>query len=501
MPLSCFNSRFKAFSAALFCFSAFLEASDLTILQINDVYEISAAQEGKLGGLARVAGFKKKLESQGHHVIIVHAGDFLSPSAMGQVVFEGKPLAGRQMVDILNQMGLKYATFGNHEFDLKEQTFVDRIQESHFTWISSNVHYVGQLPLKPILPYAIYTFEQKESHVPLRIGFIGLTTSMNKPSYVEFDPVIESARKWVEVLKPQCDMIIAITHLPLEEDALLAQAVPEIDLILGGHDHENCMQSRGHQYTPIAKADANAYTVYMHEIIFEENHAKPEIISDLKVMNEKVSVEPATGDAVRKWEAVVEQSLKEMGFNAQRTVIHSPIDLDGREITVRHKPGVLSGILAKALRRDWPQAQLGIYNSGAIRLDDLIAKGPVKEYDIFRVLPFGDKAVLVEVKGDILKRLLRAGVRLTGTGGFLQYDGATPVENCQPESMQWNIGKEPLDVNKTYLVACNGFLIAGIDAGLEFFNTKDGSVKVLEEGRDWRKLVIEVLEDPSAKKD
>ena len=34
-----------------------------------------------------------------------------------------------------------------------------------------------------------------------------------------------------------CNLIIALTHMRCPEDRILAQSVPEIDLILGGHDH------------------------------------------------------------------------------------------------------------------------------------------------------------------------------------------------------------------------------------------------------------------------
>ena len=34
-----------------------------------------------------------------------------------------------------------------------------------------------------------------------------------------------------------CDFIVALTHMRVPNDIKLAENVPEIDLILGGHDH------------------------------------------------------------------------------------------------------------------------------------------------------------------------------------------------------------------------------------------------------------------------
>ena len=33
-------------------------------------------------------------------------------------------------------------------------------------------------------------------------------------------------------------MVIALTHMRVPNDELLTQSVPELDLVLGGHDHD-----------------------------------------------------------------------------------------------------------------------------------------------------------------------------------------------------------------------------------------------------------------------
>src|SRR5436309_213878 len=61
--------------------------SQLTILQINDVY--STVPINGIGGLARVATLKKQLSAEGHPVVLALAGDFLSPSVASSV-FKGE---------------------------------------------------------------------------------------------------------------------------------------------------------------------------------------------------------------------------------------------------------------------------------------------------------------------------------------------------------------------------------------------------------------------------
>src|SRR6185295_1380985 len=81
--------------------------AQLTLLQINDVY--STVPINDVGGLARVATLKQRLSAEKHPVLMLLAGDFLSPSVASSV------FKGEQMVATLNAAGLDYATFGNHE--------------------------------------------------------------------------------------------------------------------------------------------------------------------------------------------------------------------------------------------------------------------------------------------------------------------------------------------------------------------------------------------------
>src|SRR6185369_10481257 len=105
--------------------------AQLTFLQINDVYSTTPVDGA--GGLARVATIKRRLAANGRPVLMALAGDFLSPS-VASTVFKGE-----QMVAALNAAGLDFATFGNHEFDFGIHVLAQRMSESKFQWVVSNV--------------------------------------------------------------------------------------------------------------------------------------------------------------------------------------------------------------------------------------------------------------------------------------------------------------------------------------------------------------------------
>ena len=114
----------------------------ITLIQLNDVYEIAPLQNGKVGGMARVASLEQELRALNPHTYLVLAGDFLSPSVIGTVKLEGERVQGAQMVDLMNRVGVDWVTFGNHEFDIKEEALQKRLDESQFQWIAGNVKHV-----------------------------------------------------------------------------------------------------------------------------------------------------------------------------------------------------------------------------------------------------------------------------------------------------------------------------------------------------------------------
>jgi 5'-nucleotidase/UDP-sugar diphosphatase len=79
---------------------------DFTLLQLNDVYEITPVANGTSGGLARVATLRQQLLAENPNTITILAGDFLSPSALGTARVDGEPLAGKQMVAAAQPNGL-----------------------------------------------------------------------------------------------------------------------------------------------------------------------------------------------------------------------------------------------------------------------------------------------------------------------------------------------------------------------------------------------------------
>lgn len=105
----------------------------ITIIQLNDVYQIAPVDRGKRGGLARVGTLQKKIRAAAPNTLFLLSGDFISPSVASRL-FKGK-----QMVAALNAAGLDIATLGNHEFDFGPDVLRERMKESRFAYTIANV--------------------------------------------------------------------------------------------------------------------------------------------------------------------------------------------------------------------------------------------------------------------------------------------------------------------------------------------------------------------------
>jgi 5'-nucleotidase / UDP-sugar diphosphatase len=446
----------------------------VTILHFNDVYEITPVDGGAAGGLARVAALRVRLKARHPGLITTLGGDYLSPSALGTARVNGERLNGRQMVAVLNVLGLDWATLGNHEFDIPEAAFRARVAESKFHIVSSNVTDAAGAAFAGIVPHAVVPVKTPAGTV--RIGLIGLTIDANQQPWIRYLPAVDAARRAVAQIKGRCDVIVALTHLTLDGDRQIAESVPEIDLILGGHEHENWLIERGPRYTPIVKADANVRTVAVVTLRIPRPGARPVISTSLERIDATIAEGPRTAAEVRKWRDLGFAGFREAGFDPLEVVTVIPEPLEARESIVRNKPTGMTALILEAMCHEAGTAA-AIFNSGSIRLDDVLQAGPLTQYDVIRVLPFGGPILKVTLTGALLSRVLQIGEQNKGTGGYLQVSGIPAV----------------IDPAARYTLATTDFLMTGGEANLGFLTRDNPDVSGVADLRDIRMAVIDEL--------
>ena len=446
----------------------------ITILHFNDVYEITPVEAGKAGGLARVASLRARMKARHPGLITTLGGDYVSPSALGTARVNGERLAGRQMVAVLNVLGLDWAVLGNHEFDLPEAAFRARMAEAKFGVVASNVTDASGALFPGTVAHAVVPVKTPSGTI--RVGLIGLTIDATRQPWVRYTPPVDAARAALARLKGKTDVVVALTHLTLAGDREIAETLPEIDLILGGHDHENWLIERGPRFTPIVKADANVRTVAVVTLRVPRKGARPIVSARLERIDDTMPEGPRTKAEVRKWTELGFDGFRKDGFDPAAIVTTITAPLDGRESVVRNGPTALTTLITEAMRRE-AGTPIAIFNGGSIRIDDVLPPGPVTQYDVIRVLPFGGKVVKATFTGALLARVLQIGEQNKGTGGFLHTVGV-------PSS---------IDPAARYSLAISDFLMTGGEANLGFLTRQNPEISDISEFRDIRMALIDAL--------
>lgn len=450
---------------------------EVAILQMNDVYEISGVDGGKSGDLSRVATVYKSLKQQYPQSMMVLAGDFLNPSLVGTMRYNGERIRGKQIVEVLNSMDLDIVAFGNHEFDIPEEDLQKRINESTFEWLATNIQQVcgsKEYPFyqeiggkKRFLPETKIMKFQDADGTTMNLGIFSAVINSNLVDFVHYYNADSMVALSIDDLKPSSDVIIGLTHLSVKEDIAIAEKHQNVPLIMGGHEHDHMYHQIGNSI--VAKADANAKTVYIHVLKHNKSTGKTTVNSELKVIDESVERDPETAAIVDKWKGILEDQVKEIVADPYEVVFRAATALDGRESSLRYGQTNMGQLFAESiLKASTKGAEAAFFNSGSVRIDDQLS-GEVIALDIFRALPFGGMIYDVEMKGSLLRGVLRYSENNKGLGAHLQYEG------IKLENTVWKVNGLEVDDERYYKLAITDFLLRGLD--IPFLTESNGGIK------------------------
>ncbi len=219
-----------------------------TIWHTNDFHNhLTEAQAERLRHL------RESVEGAG---LLVDAGDAV---ASGNITFRS---GGELIHDLMNGAKYDVGAVGNREFHFSRIGFKSKLSRAHHVKICANVRAI-KAPLPnwaesdekeifgnenaelPTTPFWIH-----ESPSGWKVAFVGLTVPMitermlsRKVSAYLFTDPIKTAQEVVPMLQEryQPDTIVALTHIGLSRDRVLAERVPGIHLIIGGHSHD-CLE-------------------------------------------------------------------------------------------------------------------------------------------------------------------------------------------------------------------------------------------------------------------
>jgi 5'-nucleotidase/UDP-sugar diphosphatase len=228
-------------------------ATDYTPFKLND--------DETRGGYARqatlIAQRRAARKTQGP-VLVLCAGDYSMGTAFGAAT---RGTGGE--LQLMSRMGYDATTFGNHEFDLGPdglgQSISAAAKAGHIpAVVASNTRFAANDPtlanLQRLARDGVVRSYVVIERGGLRFGIFGLlgkeaqfyTGGAGAATFID---AIETAKELVKMLREteKVDVVIALSHGGLQkgkdgsfsegDDVLLAQSVPGIDVVVGGHSH------------------------------------------------------------------------------------------------------------------------------------------------------------------------------------------------------------------------------------------------------------------------
>jgi 5'-nucleotidase len=453
----------------------------VTLLQFNDHYILEPVDQ-KRGGMARIATLVSRVRAESPATLLVFAGDTLSPSIMSTF------LRGEHMIAAWNLLGLDVATFGNHEFDFGPAVLLARMRESRFAWLSANVLERGRGR-----PFGGARAEHWIERDGVTLGLFGLTMpetagTSNPGPDVEFREPLAAGRDAVARLTAgRRPVLVAVTHQPMEADEALARALPGIQLVIGGHEHDPLERVVGS--TLITKAGMDGVFVVRVDL---------QATTDGRVLARHHRFLPVTAELAEDpaMAALVAGYGQRLTETLDVPVGETREPLDARTRTVRTEESNIGNLVADVMRTRL-RADIALMNGGGLRTNRVIPAGSLSRRDIRSLLPFLNVLVKLELTGASLLAALERSVSAypQETGGFLQVSGLTlafdPTRPAGERIVRLTVSGVPVDPERRYTVVTNNYLAQGGD-GYEML--KAGRVLVgAQDGPDLAETLVDAI--------
>ena len=454
-----------------------------------------------LGGGASMATYVNQIRTLSDGVtrsnLLVDTGDF----------FMGRPIGtlteGEAIVEFMNMIGYDVLVFGNHEYDLGEDTFISLLEKADFDVLAANAIRLGT---DEIVEYAKpYVVIEK---MGVKIGIVGIITSdtalMSFSQHVEnmeFHSEKDVLEYYVQHLRnvENVDIVIAAVHagIPFDPhqafqerygtpftrlvneaerpprvwgyDALdLAHLVPGIDVMLGGHIHVGFQKPWFDpiNHTMVVQGYANLSNV-LHLILKidpitksvsgYEAPAESNIL--ITLFEDRFIPDPDFDFVISQRKAEAEKGMDDViGVSA---VFLSRASVDAQNI--------MGNFICEAMRSA-VGADFAFLNLGGVRAE--IPMGNVTYRQIFNAMPFDNTIVTMLIDGRTLRNIIE--MRVSGTRqGLLIAGGQITFSRRRSDYdriTRLNINGEPWDPDKIYRVATTDFLMSG-NAGLTMLTT------------------------------
>ncbi len=378
----------------LLLFLTFNHNSDFTIIRIiwtSDLHgqlfptpDFAAAglPRRKLGGTGNLINLIQKERTK--NSILLDNGDFAFGSP------EGDSSQGRLIVQIFNRLGYDAAVLGARDFTdgLVNTELLARV--ATFPILADpmlNIRLNRQSPL--FWPYIL------KEIAGVKIGIIGLSDpeiSLFNPEKMVSGLVIEQPLKQINRLLPalkaeSAEVIIVLGHISADQGRLIAESIPDIDLIIcrGEHIIESQLPKKGK--TGVVVSGVYGQRLGIADVLFHRGERRVYAV-EARILN-------VTGDYA------LDSSLNNYCLNWYDTVVAYVEEEFFPDINGKIQ---LARLLAEGLRKE---NDVDIVILPTHLIENGLTAGPATRRDLFNAVPYRNRLRLISLPESLLYQVFK----------------------------------------------------------------------------------------------
>lgn len=448
------------------------------------------------GGFVRLKTRIDERRAANPATFVFDGGDF-SMGTLYQTIYETQAAE----LTMLGRIGVDATTFGNHEFDYRAEgvsnmfrSAVRNAEEDETLtlpqFLTANIDWEkNDSKDNRMIRQALEDYGSKEYTViereGIRVGVYGVLgedAEICAPeSGIDFDDIVETSKRVVEELKKEdVDMIVCLSHSgtseeeDASEDEILAEEVPEIDVIISGHTHTTLEEPIISGDTVIASAGSYGRNLGELELVPAENGRWKLAEYRLNPMNESVGQDQETENYLSGYRSVIDDEyLSRFGYRmeqilAENTIPFTQIDDFGDELREDTLGSLIADSYVYAVKKaegaDYVPVDLAVVASGVVR--DSFQKGEITVSDAFNVSALGigpDRItgyplVSVYLTGKELKTVAEIDASISPIMTYAQ---------IYPSGMSWTFNPNRLILNRVTETGMTGDTVGEEEAFIQ----------------------------------
>ena len=389
--------------------SSFAKEIDIQILATSDLhgkfypYDYAINEESKSGSLTQIATAVKKYRTD--NTIIVDVGDTIQDN-YSEMFFKDKI---HPMMLAMNEIGYDIWAIGNHEFNYGVENLKNIMKQSTSKVLIGNLYNPDGTSFADS-----YTIIEKDG---VKIGVIGMCTpnitkwdSVNLKDYIVTDPV-EETKKIVKDLRDKVDVLIATVHMGEENEYDvpnsgandLANACPELDLIIAAHEHKLVEETYVNNVLIVENKSSGA-TMSKVNIVVEKDKSGCKIV-DRKAESIKISEYESDKELSKKLSSYNERAKKEANIIIGELVggnlvpENEIVEIPQAQI----EPTSLIDLINE-VQMYYTDAQVS--SAALFNIDANLEPGKIKKSDTSLIYKYGNTLYKVQMTGKQLKKYM-----------------------------------------------------------------------------------------------